>query len=56
MTTGDLAKMFNSNATRMREYLIIGNGFGWCAYNPKSEKSRVSARNVKIMNEKRKGW
>lgn len=55
MTTGDLAKMFNSNATRMREYLIIGSGFGWCTYNPKLEKSRVSAKNVKIMNEKRKG-
>lgn len=44
-TTGEVAKIFNTNRTTVRRYLKLGTELGWCNYdgNKEFKKSKVKA-------------
>lgn len=44
ITTTDISRIFGINRSTAKEWLIKGNCFGWCHYNPKEEKSKSSYR------------
>ena len=51
LTTTDIRKVFNLNATTIVNYLKKGIKLGWCNYDPKKVKSEVSSKNGKLTSK-----